>query len=64
MTTAARPSFERIYDLTENVIPSDILQKPTPPESETFRKLMELSALALGVGTEVRSPRLLPPARG
>jgi uncharacterized protein YcaQ len=52
VTTAARPSFERIYDLTENVIPSEILQRPTPPESETFRRLMELSALALGVGTE------------
>jgi uncharacterized protein len=52
VTTAARPSFERIYDLTENVIPADVLQKPTPSEPETFRRLMELSALALGVGTE------------
>jgi len=52
ITTAARPSFERIYDLTENVIPSETLQKPTPSEPETFRKLLGLSARALGVGTE------------
>jgi len=52
VTTAARPSFERIYDLTENVIPFETLQKPTPSEPETFRKLLDLSARALGVGTE------------
>ena len=52
ITTAARPSFERIYDLTENVIPQETLQKPTPSEPETFRRLLDLSARALGVGTE------------
>ncbi len=52
ITTAARPSFERIYDLPENVIPAAILQAPTPPEAETFRYLLDLSGRALGVGTE------------
>lgn len=52
VTTAARPSFERIYDLTERVIPAEVLQRETPTEADTFRKLMELSARALGVGTE------------
>ena len=52
ITTAARPSFERIYDLTENVIPASIMDLPTPREADTFRALMELSGRALGVATE------------
>ncbi len=52
ITTAARPSFERIYDLVENVIPPEILQRPTPSEGEAFRHLLDLSGQALGVGTE------------
>jgi uncharacterized protein len=52
ITTAARPSFERLYDLTENVIPADILARATPSEAETFRTLMDLSGRALGVATE------------
>ncbi len=52
ITTAARPSFERIYDLPENVIPSDILNLPTPSEVETFRHLLDLSGQALGIATE------------
>ncbi len=52
ITTAARPSFERIYDLPENVIPSEILNTATPSEAETFRHLLDLSGRALGIGTE------------
>jgi hypothetical protein len=52
VTTAARPAFERIYDLTERVIPSDILNQPTPSEPETFRRLLALGAEAHGIGTE------------
>jgi uncharacterized protein len=52
ITTAARPSFERIYDVPENVIPAEVLRAPTPSEAETFRHLLDLSARALGVGTE------------
>jgi uncharacterized protein len=52
ITTAARPSFERIYDLPENVIPSEILNAATPSEADTFRHLLDLSGRALGVGTE------------
>ncbi len=52
VTTAARPAFERIYDLPERVIPADILNLPTPKEAETFRTLMEMAARAHGVATE------------
>jgi uncharacterized protein len=36
----------------ERVIPQEILNQPTPTESETFRTLIEKAAIALGVGTE------------
>ena len=52
VTTAARQGFERVYDLPEHVIPADVLALPTPDEAQSFRQLMELSARALGIGTE------------
>lgn len=52
VTTAHRDGFERIYDLTERVIPADVLALDTPPEREAFRQLIELAAEALGIGTE------------
>jgi uncharacterized protein len=52
VTTAARPSFERIYDLTENIIPAEILALPTPAEADAFAALLDLSGRALGIGTE------------
>ncbi len=45
------PSFERIYDLAERVIPADVLATPTPDPEEAKRQLILLSARALGVGT-------------
>jgi uncharacterized protein len=52
LTTAARPSFERLYDLPENVIPADILNRPTPSEGDSFRAQLELAGQALGIATE------------
>ncbi len=52
ITAAARPSFERIYDVPENVIPADVLNRPTPSEPDAFRHLLDLSGRALGIGTE------------
>jgi uncharacterized protein len=52
ITTSACPSFERIYDVPENVIPPEILNAPTPSETDTFRHLLDLSGRALGIGTE------------
>jgi uncharacterized protein len=52
LTAATRHGFERIYDVPERVIPYDILSLPTPNEAETFRTLIEKSAIALGIATE------------
>jgi uncharacterized protein YcaQ len=52
IATATRRGFERIYDLTERVIPEVIRAIPTPDEADAQRHLLELSARALGVATE------------
>lgn len=52
LTTATRQGFERIYDLPERVIPSDILDRPTPSDADSIRTLMDLAGQALGIGTE------------
>lgn len=50
-TATRRRSFERVYDLTERVIPPDILALPTPPEAEAHRQLIDRAARALGIAT-------------
>ena len=52
VTTAHRRSFERVYDLTERILPADILALPVPSEARAQRALMCLAARALGVATE------------
>ena len=52
VTTATRDGFERVYDIPERVIPSEILTRDTPSESDAIRSLLELSARAHGLGTE------------
>lgn len=51
-TATRRPSFERLYDLTERVIPAAILALPAPAEAEAKRALVERAAAALGIATE------------
>lgn len=51
-TRTRRGSFERVYDLTERVIPSRILALPTPDERDAQRALIEVAAWALGIATE------------
>ncbi len=52
LTTATRRgSFERVYDLTERVIPSAILSLPTPDPADAQRRLVALSARTLGLAT-------------
>jgi len=50
-TATRRGSFERVYDLSERVIPPAILALPTPDEAEAHRRLVALSARALGLAT-------------
>ena len=51
-TATRRGSFERVYDLTERVIPAAILALPTPTEAEAKRGLVAHAAEALGIATE------------
>jgi uncharacterized protein YcaQ len=50
-TATRRPSFERVYDVTERVIPPTILALPTPDPAHAKRALVERSARSLGVAT-------------
>lgn len=52
VTTRQRKGFERVYDLTERVIPPAVLATPTPSEADAQRELMRVSARALGIATE------------
>jgi len=51
-TATRRGSFERVYDVTERVIPAAILALPTPAEADAIRALVERAAEALGIATE------------
>lgn len=46
-----RASFERVYDLTERVIPPAVLALPTLCPVEAHRALIEHAAKALGIAT-------------
>jgi uncharacterized protein YcaQ len=60
--------FARVYDLTENVIPAEILARPTPTPDEAHKELLVLAAQHHGVGTlddltdyhRLKSPRSRP----
>lgn len=51
LTTGARQGFERLYDLTERVVPAEVLAR-TVDDRQAARELIERAATALGVATE------------
>jgi uncharacterized protein YcaQ len=51
-TATRRGTFERVYDLTERVLPARVQALPTPTAEEAQRELLRVSARALGVATE------------
>jgi uncharacterized protein len=52
VTTSARRSFERLYDVPERVLPAAVLAAPTPTREEAQRELVRVAARAHGVATE------------
>ena len=68
LTTATRVGFARHYDLTERVVPPEVLARHIP-DDEAIRQLTLRAATALGVGTEADirdyfrlSPKQIKPA--
>ncbi|HEY8574161.1 winged helix-turn-helix domain-containing protein [Phenylobacterium sp.] len=50
LTTATRRgTFERVYGLPEKVLPSAVVQAPTPRREDAQRELVRISARAMGV---------------
>lgn len=51
LAIAGRRGFERLYDITERIIPQAALNAPAPPLEEAMKQLICLAAKAYGVGT-------------
>ena len=51
-TATRRGTFERVYGLTEHVLPRSVLEAPTPTEADAHRELLRISAQCMGVATE------------
>ena len=51
VTTAARPNFNRMYDIRDRVIDEEHLDTPDPGHDGALSELLVLAAKSLGVGT-------------
>jgi uncharacterized protein YcaQ len=52
LVVTGRQGFQRLYDLPERVLPSRILEAPSPPEPERLRELVVRAVQARGALTE------------
>lgn len=52
VTTAGRKNFERLYDVTERVLPRELADAKAPPMEDARRELVRISARALGIATD------------
>ena len=53
ITTATRRNFQRVYDLTERVIPPEILNAQILSTEDAHRGLIRIASRALGLATEL-----------
>jgi hypothetical protein len=51
VSVTRRTDFARIYDLTERVIPAEVLARPDVPEAEARKQLLELAARHHGIAS-------------
>ena len=51
ITATDRRNFERVYDVTERVIPRAVLDLPTPDDETAHRELLLVAARCHGIGT-------------
>ena len=51
ISTAYRRGFERVYDLPERVLPSEVISTPTPERGDAQRELLRRSIRSMGVAT-------------
>ncbi len=52
ISSARRRRFERLYDLTERVLPREVMSVPTPSTDDAQRDLIRIAATGLGVAAE------------
>ena len=50
-TRTRRPSFERVYDLPDRVLPRAVSDLPTPEPADAHRELLRRAARSLGIAT-------------